>query len=261
MYLPNIDSALSLINPISLDEMISVPLMNRTDTKFVFSVSRLPDLINLIDGRYRVLEIDHLRTFPYNTTYLDTPEYLFYNQHITGKLERHKIRYRRYETTGTSFLEIKKKTNKRRTIKYRIENNLLQGSFDDPAVNFINEHSPINSMLIKPVLINRFTRATLIRLESKERITIDFNISFTELTNGEQIEMPYLTIVELKKESGTAFSPFNNLIKQLGIYPTGFSKYCIGNAILNDVLRKNRIKPKLLLLKKIENEYIRSFGN
>lgn len=259
MYIPDFESALSFIKPISLNEMSTVRLMNRTDTKFVFSVSRLPGLINLIDGSYRVLEIEHLRTFPYITTYFDTPEYLFYNQHITGKLERYKIRYRRYEATGTSFLEIKKKTNTRRTIKCRIENNLLPGSFDDSAVNFIREHSPINSMLIKPVIINRFTRATLIRLESKERITIDFNISFSEITHGRQIEMPYLTIVELKKESGTPRSPFNNLIKQLGIYPTGFSKYCIGSAILIDVQRKNRIKPKLLLLNSIENEYIRTF--
>jgi hypothetical protein len=235
--------------------------MNRVDTKYVFSVRKLSDLIDILNGNYKVLDINNTRAFPYHTTYMDTPDYLFYNQHVRGELERHKIRYRKYESTGNSFLEIKKKTNKRRTIKLRIENNFIPGSFDAPAVDFIRENSPFNSMLIKPVLINRFTRATLIGLESKERITIDYNISFSELINGGQTEMPYLTIVELKKEGYSPRSPFYNLIKQLNIYPTGFSKYCMGSAILNDLLRKNMIKPKLLLLNKIENEYIRSYSN
>ena len=67
--------------------------------------------------------------------------------------------------------------------------------------------------------------------------------------------MPYLAIVELKKEGYSEYSDFKNLIRQLNIYPTGFSKYCMGSAILNDSLKKNMIKPKLLLLNKIKNEH------
>jgi hypothetical protein len=261
MHSDEIINALSSLDPIGLEAMGSVKLMNRFDTKYLFSVRKLADLIYHLDGKYKVLDIGSLRVFPYHTTYMDTTDYLFYNQHVRGELERHKIRYRKYESTGNSFLEIKRKTNKRRTIKWRIENKLLSGSFDDQAITFISEHLSVNSLMVKPVLINRFTRATLIGLESKERITIDYNISFSEPNNGIQAEMPYLTIVELKKEGYSPSSPFNNLIKQLNIYPTGFSKYCTGNAILNDVLRRNRIKPKLLLLNKIENEYIRSYCN
>jgi len=49
-------------------------------------------------------------------------------------------------------------------------------------------------------------------------------------------------------------SCFNILIKNLNIYPTGFSKYCTGIVMINDFMKKNIIKPKLLLIKKIENE-------
>jgi VTC domain len=261
MHSGEISTALSSLNPIGLESIGSVRFMNRIDTKFVFSVRKVVDLIDIMYGKYKVLEIGNIRTLPYHTTYMDTPDYLFYNQHVRGELERHKIRYRKYEFTNESFLEIKKKTNKRRTIKWRIENQFISGSFDDPAVNFIKEHLTINSMIVKPVLINRFTRTTLIGLDSKERITIDYNITFLETTNGDQTQMPYLAIVELKKEGYSHCSSFNNLIKQLNIYPTGFSKYCTGNAILNDRLRKNMIKPTLLLLNKIENEYIRSHSN
>ncbi|MBK7132569.1 MAG: hypothetical protein IPH69_07020 [Bacteroidales bacterium] len=72
--------------------------------------------------------------------------------------------------------------------------------------------------------------------------------------------MPYIAIDELKKEGHSASSPFNDNLKNMGIHPTGFSKYCIGSAILNDSLRKNRLKPKLLKLNKIENESISSGG-
>ena len=256
-----IANSLSSLKPIGLNEIETVKLMNRVETKYVFSVRKLDDLINLMNGSYKVLEIENLRTFPYMTTYLDTPGYLFFNQHVRGEYERHKIRYRKYESSGTSYLEIKKKTNKRRTIKQRIKNNLTSGYFDEPATNFIREYLPVNLMLLKPVLINHFTRATLIGLESKERITIDFNISFSDLAGSSQVAMPYLAIAELKNESYSMSSPFISLIKHLNIYPTGFSKYCIGNAILNNMLRINMIKPKLLLLNKIENEYDISYNS
>jgi len=261
MHNSEIRVALSKLNPISLDAIGSVKLMNRIEKKYVFTSGKLNDLINLLNGRYHVLEIDNLRVLPYSTTYFDTCDYLFYYQHVRGEFDRYKIRYRKYEATDTSFLEIKKKTNKGRTIKWRIENKPSAVYFDKQAVSFIEEHLPVDSTLVKPVLVNHFTRATLVGFEPKERITIDFNITFSDPEKKIQVEMPYLAIVELKKEGYSEYSDFKNLIKQLYIYPTGFSKYCMGSAILNDSLKKNMIKPKLLLLNKIKNEHTRDSCN
>jgi hypothetical protein len=254
-------SSLSSLDPIGLDAIASVKFMNRIDTKYVIPVGKIVNLIELLDSKYKVLEIEKTRALPYHTTYLDTPDYFFYNQHVKGKLERYKIRYRKYEISNSTFLEVKMTTNKRRTLKWRIANQYIPGSFDETAVNFIGEHLSINSAIVKPVLINRFIRSTLIGLESNERITIDHNISFSETVNGNRNEMPYLAIVELKSERSFAASPFKKIMRQLKIYPTGFSKYCIGNALLNDPQRKSRIKPKLLLLNKIEHEQNESFHN
>lgn len=254
-------SALSSLYPIGLEAIGSAKFMNRIDTKYVLPVRKIVDLLDLLDGKYKVLEIANMRALPYHTIYMDTPDYFFYNQHVKGKLARHKIRYRRYEITNTSFLEVKMTTNKRRTIKWRIENQFIPGSFDSSAIDFIGEHLDINTSIIKPVLVNRFTRSTLIGLDSNERITIDHNISYSETINGIKAEMPYLAIVELKREGSFSASPFKSIMKQLNTYPTGFSKYCIGNAILNDPQRKNRLKPKLLLLNSIENEQNKSFHN
>ena len=254
----DISTALSYLNPISLEAITEVMLMNRVETKFLFSAGKLAELIYLLDNRYKVLEINNLRVLPYQTTYMDTTDHLFYNQHVRGQLERNKIRYRKYMSTSETFLEIKRKTNTGRTIKLRIENDPDAGFFDDPAINFLHENISVDLTIVKPKIINRFTRTTLIGLESKERITLDFNISFSEPDNVRNVLMPYLAIAELKMEQYSYCSPFNNLIKYLKIRSSSFSKYCTGIAILDESLKRNMIKSKTLMLDRIENEYIGS---
>ena len=256
---PDILSILDSFDPIPLYKMNKVALLNRVDTKYVFSVKKLPDLLYLLSGKYKVMEIDQLRVFPYSTTYLDTSDRLFYYQHMTGRLERHKIRYRKYESSGVSYLEVKKKTNTRRTIKLRIVNNFDSNRFDEQAISFINENTPYNSLLLKPLLINNFCRATLVGLETNERITFDFNLTFSDLS-GNVTGLPFIAIAELKKEGFSNQSFFNSVIKNMNIHPVGFSKYCLGSAILHEMPRMNLLKPKLLLINKIENEYNRSFN-
>ncbi|MBK8884291.1 MAG: polyphosphate polymerase domain-containing protein [Bacteroidales bacterium] len=255
MLIDDIESELGKLDPASLDNFSRVKLMNRVEIKYVFSTRKLTDLINLLGKHYFVLEINNRRALPYSTTYLDTSDSLFYNQHVRGEYSRYKIRYRKYETTNESFLEIKKKSNKRRTSKWRIEYNQVPGAFDSRAAGFIEDYLQVSSSLIKPAIINKFSRITLAGYILKERITIDFNISFSGTENQKIISMPYLAVAELKKEAFSDSSPFKDLIKQLNIYPSGFSKYCIGSALLNDSLKKNMLKPKLLLLNKLENEY------
>ena len=250
---------LDLFYPIGLEEMDSVRFMNRIDTKYIFSARRLPELLKMMDGVYRVLEINGYRISSYSTTYFDTPDYQFFNQHVTGKSERYKVRYRKYDSTGITFLEVKKKTKKSRTIKWRIENDLSDNTCDDLAIKFIMKHIPDDTKVLAPVLTNCFKRITLVCLNIPERITLDFDLLYSG-TNGNNTEIPFIAIAELKSESVAIRSPFSNLVKQLSIYPTGFSKYCLGDAILYDLPRKNILKPKLLLINKIENEYNGSFN-
>lgn len=255
MLIPEIQKGLNSFAPIGLDEMHNVRLMDRTDIKYVMSFKRIPDLLASLDGNYKILEINNKRSFIYSTTYLDTTDFLFFNQHVTGRLERNKVRYREYEVTGTTFLEVKKRTNRNRTIKHRIENKLSSDALCDPkALEFLKEYLPQSPLFLRPVLINRFKRITLVGKEISERVTIDYDLCFSK-PYGINSCMPFIAIIELKKDRNTERSPLADILKKNSIHPTGFSKYCMGTSILYSLPRINMIKPKLLLIKKIENEF------
>ncbi len=251
-----INEILDTFRPVGLDDIGNYRLMNRIDTKYLISVRKVPELMTSMDGDYRVLDINNNRIFSYYTTYLDTDDFLFYNQHVTGRLSRNKVRYRKYETTGLTFLEIKHKTNKNRTIKWRIEHNPGQGNeCDRIACEFINEYLPQKTLRLKPVLISSFNRITLLGLEINERITIDRDLTYFDL-DGNRVSFPYLSIIEHKRERLFNGSPMVKILKNNQIHATGFSKYCFGTALMQeDIPRKNMLKPKFLLINKIENEY------
>lgn len=248
-----IEEVLKSFQPISLKEMDTVELMNRTDTKFIFNSRNLPELLASSSAHFKILEIKNERLFSYKTTYYDTPEYLLFNNHMQGKLNRHKIRHRTYESTGVSYLEIKFKSNKNRTIKWRIKNQ-VNGHFDNHAVEFLHDYTALDIHKLNPVVTNMFSRITLVSIEDKTRVTLDFNISFQRDHHFIK-ELPFLAIAEVKQEGANNNCFFIQLLRKKGIRQAGFSKYCIGSALLYDIPRANSLKPKFLHLNRIKNEY------
>jgi hypothetical protein len=183
----------------------------------------------------------------------------FFRQHITERGERNKVRFRKYEQTGVSFLEVKKRTNKLRTEKWRILKDIhSENHFDEESVDFLNRYVSPEMPPIGPVLVNRFKRITLAGINIQERITIDFDISFNDF-KGNNYSIPELGIIERKKADFSNNSPVSETLKKNRIYPTGFSKYCLGAAVLFDLPKQNIIKPKLLLINKISNEYTQEY--
>ncbi len=256
MLINKIKEVLVTFRPVGLDDMGNTRLMNRVDTKYLVSIKKVPAILTEMDGAYRVLDIQNNRIFSYYTTYLDTDDFLFYNQHVTGRLGRNKVRYRKYQTTGLTYLEVKRKTNKNRTIKWRIEHNPDPGNeCDTTACEFINEYLPQNRLELKPVLISSFNRITLVGSEINERITIDRDLTYIDL-DGNRMSFPFFTIIEHKRERFANGSPITKILKANQIHPTGFSKYCFGTALMNEnIPRKNMLKPKFLLINKIQDEF------
>ena len=227
---------------IKLEEMSQVKLMNRTDRKYWFNADLLPEILDAVKDDYFALEIDGNFLLPYATTYYDTQDNDMYSEHHRGKLNRFKIRRRNYATTSTSFLEIKFKSNKGRTVKERIPTDYQRPEFNTTEYNFINNHCPYDTKNLSPVLINGFNRLTLVNKNMRERCTIDQNIRFKGQDNKFTLE--HLVIVEVKTEGHNAFSPIIQALKERRIKTSGFSKYCIGRSIADNHLKINTFKKK-----------------
>ena len=232
----------------TLKEMDNVKLMNRTDTKFIFNIEKLGEILRQAIINYKVLEINNERILDYKTQYFDTEKFDLFLMHQNKKLNRYKLRQREYLISNISFFEIKFKSNKGRTIKNRIKTKGLETNLPENFKEFVKNNTPFNGNEFKTSVLNSFSRITLVHKVDSERITIDINLGY-KLDNNEA-KLPFLTIAEVKRE-GYNKSDFITLLKENRIYTQSMSKYSIGVLLLNKKLKYNNFKEKLLTLKKI----------
>ena len=240
---------LNKFDSISLDEMSGIRLMNRIDTKFVTTMPMLIKLLGMAQEEYFVQEINGERNMRYATTYFDTRDFDMYYTHQYGHAGRQKLRFRTYVSSNLQFMEVKTKNNKGRTKKKRMEVTDMDLR-DEEKLAFIAKHLKYDSGLLMPAIQNAFDRITLVNKAKTERLTIDTNLQFHNLVTGIDKCMAPLVIVELKRD-GLCYSPVLEMLRQLRIFPHGFSKYCMGSALTNGDLRTNRFKPKLIDIRKI----------
>jgi len=248
-------SFLPAFDDIDLEAIERASLMRRKDSKYLFSVSYIPEILEALPGTYDILEIDGKRSHPYNTLYYDTKDMEMYHLHHRGILNRHKIRFRTYESSDTVFLEVKQKSNKGVTTKMRIKSEGSKGIILSKEEEFLATSTPYSQGEIKPVLENMFNRITLVEKHQKERITIDYNLRFMAPGRTQMLELPGISIAEIKREGNLVSSLFNAVMRENRIYPMRFSKYCMGVAMLNPEIPQNRFKTKIRKLEKINLEY------
>ena len=240
---------IKLFEPISLEQMAGVKLMNRTDTKFVTTTERLQQLLQMAQHDYYVQEIDGERNLEYDTTYFDTKQFDMYNHHQWNHVNRQKIRFRTYCISGLQFMEVKTKNNHGRTKKKRIEVTDMD-VLEKQKYDFLSKHLRYGADTLQPALNNHFSRITLVNKGKTERLTIDSSLSFHNLQSNKSMDMGDLVIIELKRD-GLVSSPVLDMLRQLRIHPHGFSKYCMGSALTNPQLPTNRFKRKLIEVRKI----------
>ena len=245
---------INTFDPISLEQMSGVKLMNRTDTKFVTNIDKLHQLLKLAQQDYFIQEIDGERNLEYDTTYFDTRAFDMYNQHQWGHTNRQKIRFRTYCISGLQFMEVKTKNNHGRTKKKRIEVTDMD-VLEEEKHKFLAKHLRYEADTLQPALNNHFSRITLVNKAKTERLTIDSALRFHNLLNDEKMDMGELVVIELKRD-GLVFSPVLEMLRQLRIHPHGFSKYCMGSALTGqDHLSVNRFKRKLIEVDKLVNQH------
>jgi len=228
--------------PISLPQMDKVSFLSRKDTKYVMSAEQLLMVLKEMMPQYRILEIDGIREFTYNSRYLDTNSFGMYMAHHNKRKNRYKCRMRVYENTGLTFWEIKHKTNRNITTKKRIKIN-PEGVSEEDIQAFIHHHSPYQFNALEPKLISRFKRMTFVNNNMTERITIDRELSWSN--DKHEIHMDGLTIVEVKNDCKATLAQLYPILHKHGIKQGSFSKYTFGCALLYSHLKHNLLKTKL----------------
>ena len=249
MNMYNEEAHLESFQPIFLEEMKGVELLNRIDTKFVFSRKVLNEILPRLAEHYKVLEVEGKRVSAYETQYFDTDDFRFYLDHHNGKGLRYKVRIRKYVESAIYFLEIKKK-HKGRTDKKRISLTNFEKDLSTESKEFIAK-AVGKEIVLEEKLFNLFRRITLVSNTSAERLTIDVDLAYKSNTSNNNID--HIVIAELKQDGFNTLSPFYRLMKEYIVRPVGFSKYCIGAIKTNADLKYNNFKTRLLLIDKLKN--------
>ena len=246
---------LSAFAPITLEEMEAVKLMNRVDTKFIASVGQLAAILRLAQHDYFAQEVEGKRITHYDTLYYDTPDLAMYTRHHDRRMVRQKVRIRTYvDSDGLTFLEIKNKNNKGKTKKKRITVSDQQALLHptDEVSAFMTKRCWYDWPGLLPELRTAFSRITLVNKAKTERLTIDLNLVWSNIQTGVEKTYDDLVIIELKRD-GNSPSPMLGIMNQLRIKPMKISKYCVGTALTNEAVKRNRFKAKIRKIEKIVN--------
>ena len=257
------EAIIKTYDPITLDEMSGIKLMNRTDTKFVTTVDRLRLLLTIAHDDYRAQDIDGRRIANYYTAYFDTPDNNMYIVHQNGHAGRQKLRIRSYVDSGQNFLEVKTKNNHGRTKKKRVDMVGFDPKHPDHGIRFmrqdeqfrsydafLSKHLRYDPTILTEHLENHFRRITLVNKAKTERVTIDTDLCFHNIKTDRNVDLTGLVIIEVKRD-GLQLSPILGLLRELRIKPSGFSKYCMGSALTNPSLKRNNFKERLRLVERL----------
>ena len=245
----NVPQIITDFSSISLDEMDDVKLMSRNDTKFAFKANKMPLLLKKLLPFYRVLSIDDKLIHDYKSLYFDTNNRKFYLDHHNGRVNRNKIRFREYVGSKLTFLEIKLKNNKGKTIKRRMKVESINTNLSKKQQKYIEK------IIGEPTEVNskqwiNFSRITFVHKIQKERLTMDVNLTFEN--NNDKGDMKHIVIAEVKQERMSRSSDFMRIAKEMHILPIRISKYCLTTLALNPLLKKNRFKEKVLFINKLK---------
>ena len=241
------------MEPITLDEMRGVKLMNRIDTKYVLTEDEVLRFLELAtEEGYRVQQINGVRAARYDTLYYDTERRDMFVAHHNRQLTRQKLRTRTYLDGGGSFLEIKNKNNRGRTRKVRIT--IAEAEVDNyrtnaEATRFVEERLRYAEASLLPALRTRFVRITMVNPTLSERLTIDLKLSYEDVRSATSASIERMAILELKQDGRTA-STAKRLLRDMRIMPLKVSKYCLGTTLTVAGIKHNRFKEKLRNIEK-----------
>ena len=230
---PNILDHISNFDTINLEQLnATASFLDRIEAKFVLNLSQLPAVIEDFKQHFYILEIAWTKLFSYDSVYMDTKDYKFYNQHQDKQKTRTKIRTRLYEDSNLAFFEFKQRSGKT-TRKFRYEYGAQNHwKLNKEAKSFFNwvYQSMYGSTLkepISPAIWTQYKRLTFVSKTTAERVTIDLNVVLRDLRQKKKKkhELENLVIIESKSMSTDCLS--HRILAKHLIPQAACSKYCL----------------------------------
>lgn len=246
---PELQTLLNRFQVVELEDLMGGAQMERIDRKFPFHISKLPLVLSGLEKDYKIINAFGNLLSPYETLYLDTPDKAFYQIHHNGILYRDKARFRLYANTQTAFLELKRKSNKSRTAKWRIRVDNIHFPLVAREIEFLEKYLPPETVRsLQPSVRIKYERLAFVGEDQDERFSIDFNIR--SKYDGKTSNFGNVVILEVKQDH-IYTSPIISHMQKLRIKEGGMSKYCLNLVRQETRLKSNLFKPSLRRLEKI----------
>lgn len=227
--------ALNELPPIELAELTErAALQTRVDRKYLLPVDEVANILDQLDPETRVLAIDGVRCFGYESTYFDTPELTSYRLTAHRRRRRFKVRTRVYLDSAQCWLEVKTRGARGSTVKSRLPYQIDDRMNLGPGRGFVEDVlagqsiARVETDAFLPTLVTRYRRSTLFLPDTDSRVTIDTDLTWEY--DGSALSLPELTVLETK--TGSTASRVDRLLWARGHRPLRISKYATGLAAL-----------------------------
>lgn len=247
--LTDFSASLAALTPVALADVLSeAALQDRVDRKYLVRLPQALDLLDLLGGGFRVLQIEQRRLAAYSTVYFDTPDLTCHRAHLQGRRRRWKARTRRYLDGDLCRLELKTKGVRGRTVKSALDVGAdHHGRLDDRGRAFLTDalstaYGQALPAGLGPVLDVRYRRATLVG--DGQRLTLDVDLLVLG-PDGQPVAglQPDAVLVETK--AGAAPGAADRVLRRLGVRESSVSKYCAGTALSRPDLPAPSLRPLL----------------
>lgn len=235
--------------PVTLAEVQArAELLARFDNSYLVPTEVFADFTaRLIDprrpgGPFRSLCINGRRWFRYHSVHYDTPGLRTFHDHRQGNRHRFKIRERLYEDTGERQFEVKLKGPRGETVKHRRPllpgdaalGEAPRGFLDATLRRSYGVGSPAG---LGPSLVTDYQRATFVA--DGQRVTCDAGLICRETATGRQARSDGGLVLVGTRTTGR-LTEADRLLRQYGIRPAEFAKYCGAMAALRPELVDHR---------------------
>jgi hypothetical protein len=158
---------------------------------------------------------------------------------------------RSYPDRSKSFVEVKSRRSDVSTVKHRRERPLGGGPLCRDERAFVSEHCSFPAEGLEPVVGVHYRRALLLSGETRERVTIDADLS---VTRGTQVhKLAGIAIVEVKQPRFRASTAAMRALRACRLRPISLSKYCAAVVLTHEGIRCNRLLPALRQLERMRS--------